>query len=89
MKLRLNPRMVRFAQAVTMLACIAIASTGCVVIDEDFDQPFDIDPPAELWEIMHDGVVDDIGRDWIARCLDNGGRPEIIFGISFCADRDY
>jgi hypothetical protein len=88
-KLRLNPRMVRFAQAVTLIGCILIGSTGCVVVDEFNRQPFDIDPPAQLWELMHTEHVDEHGRDWISRCLDHGGQPVLLDGVALCSNRDY
>lgn len=75
--------------ATAALAAIPLAAPSCIVIDEHFDQPFDIDPPTQLWEQMHDGEVDDLGRDWIARCQDSGGAPVLIDGVAFCGDRDY
>lgn len=88
-RLALNHRMVRFAQTVTLLACIAVCSTGCVVIDEYDDQPFDIDPPTQLWQLMHTDDVDDLGRDWIDRCFDSGGQPTLLDGVALCANTDY
>lgn len=80
---------IRRLAATAALTALPLAAPSCIVIDEGFHEPFDIDPPTQLWIDMHDGVVDDLGRDWIQRCLDTGGAPHLFEFDGFCGDTDY
>lgn len=79
---------IRRLAATAALSALPFAAPSCLIIDEDYDRPFDIDPPTQLWQVMHD-TVDAEGRGWVERCLDFGGQPVTYGDVRFCAATDY